>query len=88
MSAKYTRVPASDPELGHDISLDFSSSFTYNNPALSTNTYKSIYTYGDYKYQMDQSVSVGKYYCIRPNYCALRFSKLFRILEVKYVFTY
>ena len=61
MSAKYTRVPSLDPELGHDVSLDFSSSFTYSNPAASTRKYQSIFTYGDSKYQMDnQSVSVGK----------------------------
>ena len=61
MSAKYSRVPSVDPELGHDISLDFGSDFTYNNPGQSSKKYQSIFSYGDSRHQMDQSISVGMY---------------------------
>lgn len=60
MSAKYSRVPSVDPELGHDISLDFGSDFTYNNPGQSSKKYRSIFSYGDSRHQMDQSISIVK----------------------------
>ena len=63
MSAKYSRLPAGDPELGQSVSLDFGSAFSFTSPSpdIGTKKYKSIFSYSGESYPMDQSISVGKY---------------------------
>ncbi|KAL4232673.1 Stomatin (EPB72)-like 1 [Mactra antiquata] len=52
MSAKYSRLPTADPELGQQVQFDYSSAHNFGYGAKSLQKYESIFTYDDPKMRM------------------------------------